>query len=107
MPIGGLAAYPAMVRDDRSFDSLLDTASHEWVHHYLAFYPLGQQFGNGRDGTTLNETVADLAGREIANLIRQQHPVDLTPGEDGRIAAGPAPTSLRLGARSTTRSATG
>ena len=73
--IGGLAAYPAIVRDDRSYDSLLDTASHEWVHHYLAFFPLGEQWGNGGDAETLNETTANIAGREIANLIRKDHPI--------------------------------
>ncbi|MCZ7576619.1 MAG: hypothetical protein M5U18_06050 [Dehalococcoidia bacterium] len=43
--IGGLAAYPAIVRDDRAYGSILETAAHEWVHHYLAFYPLGRQWG--------------------------------------------------------------
>ena len=90
--IGGLAAYPAIVRDDRSYDSLLDTASHEWVHHYLAFYPLGQQWGKGGDAETLNETTASIAGQQIANLIRRAHPVQLPAGEDGRAPAAPAPT---------------
>ncbi len=90
--IGGLAAYPAIVRDDRSYDSLLDTASHEWVHHYLAFFPLGQQWGKGGDAETLNETTANIAGREIANLIRAAHPVTLPPGEDGAVPSAPAPT---------------
>ncbi len=90
--IGGLAAYPAIVRDDRSYDSLLDTAAHEWVHHYLAFYPLGRQWGKGGDAETLNETTADLAGREIANLIRRRHPVQLPADADGRAPAAPAPT---------------
>ncbi|MEO8539796.1 MAG: hypothetical protein ABI577_08655 [bacterium] len=90
--IGGLAAYPAIVRDDRSYDSLLDTASHEWVHHYLAFFPLGEQWGKGGDAETLNETTANIAGREIANLIRQAHPVVLPEGEDGRGPGGAAPT---------------
>ena len=90
--IGGLAAYPAIVRDDRSYDSLLDTASHEWVHHYLAFYPLGQQWGNGGDAESLNETTANIAGREVANLIRAAHPIHLPQGADGSVPAGPAPT---------------
>ena len=81
--IGGIAAYPAIVRDDRSYESLIETASHEWVHHYLAFFPLGEQWGNGGDAETLNETTADLAGREIANLIRRAHPVELPRGADG------------------------
>lgn len=90
--IGGLAAYPAIVRDDRSFDSLLDTASHEWTHHYLAFFPLGQQWGKGGDAETLNETTANIAGREISNLIRKRHPISLPEGEDGRAPAAPAPS---------------
>ncbi|HNM79190.1 MAG TPA: hypothetical protein PKI89_12535 [Tepidiformaceae bacterium] len=90
--IGGLAAYPAIVRDDRSYDSLLDTASHEWVHHYLAFFPLGEQWGKGGDAETLNETTANIAGREIANLIRAKHPLTLPPGEDGSLQGGQPPT---------------
>ena len=90
--IGGLAAYPAIVRDDRAFDSVLETASHEWVHHYLAFFPLGEQWGNGGDAETLNETTASIAGREIANLVRLNHPIVLAEGADGRAPARPAPT---------------
>ncbi|MGE3076422.1 MAG: hypothetical protein AB7N24_11110 [Dehalococcoidia bacterium] len=90
--IGGLAAYPAIVRDDRAFDSVLETASHEWVHHYLAFYPLGEQWGKGGDAETLNETTASIAGREIANVVRSQHPITLADGADGRAPARPAPT---------------
>jgi hypothetical protein len=90
--IGGLAAYPAIVNDDRSYDSLLDTTSHEWVHHYLAFFPLGQQWGNGGDAETLNETTANIAGREIANLIRKAHPMTFATGEDGGSPPAPAPT---------------
>ena len=41
LPIGGLAVYPAIIREDRSYYSILRTAAHEWVHFYLAFYPLG------------------------------------------------------------------
>lgn len=90
--IGGLAAYPAIVRDDRSLDSLLDTASHEWVHHYLAFYRLGRAWGDGGDAITLNETTANIAGREIAAVIQKLHPIRLPEGGDGRAPAAPAPT---------------
>jgi hypothetical protein len=90
--IGGLAAYPAIVSDDRSYDSLLNTASHEWTHHYLAFYPLGQQWSKGGDALVLNETTANVSGREIANLIRKAHPTELPAGEDGNAPSQPAPT---------------
>ena len=81
--IGGLAAYPAIVLEDRSYGSVLRVAAHEWVHHYLAFYPLGEAYGRG-DGTTLNETVAHIAEREIARLARELHPIELDPAIDGR-----------------------
>ena len=81
--IGGLAAYPAIVLEDRSYGSVLRLAAHEWVHHYLAFYPLGEAWGS-REGTTLNETVAHVAEREIARIARELHPLDLDPAVDGR-----------------------
>ncbi len=81
--IGGLAAYPALVREDRSYETVLRLAAHEWVHHYLAFYPLGEVWGS-REGTTLNETVADLAEREIARIAHELHPVKLPGDANGR-----------------------
>ncbi len=81
--ISGLAAYPAIVREDRSYDSILRLAAHEWVHHYLAFYPLGEAWGTG-DGVTLNETVADIAETEIARIVQALHPVTLAERADGR-----------------------
>ena len=84
-PVGGLAAYPAVVSGDRPFDGWLDTTAHEWVHHYLAFFPLGERWGDGGAGVTLNETTANLAGREIASLIRTRHPLKLPQGEDGGV----------------------
>ena len=81
--IGGLAAYPAIVLEDRSYGSVLRLAAHEWVHHYLAFFPLGEAWGS-REGTTLNETVAHVAEREIARIARELHPLELDPAVDGR-----------------------
>ena len=89
--IGGLAAYPAIIREDRSYASILRTTAHEWVHHYLAFYPLGEAWGS-REGITLNETVADLAEREIARIAWGLHPVELPEGADGRAPAGEPPS---------------
>ncbi|MCC6381479.1 MAG: hypothetical protein IT304_03175 [Dehalococcoidia bacterium] len=92
VPIGGLAAYPAMVQDDRSYDAILDTASHEWAHHYLAFFPLGEQWGKGGDAETLNETTANVFGRELASLIRTAHPITLPADANGAAPAGPPVT---------------
>ena len=64
--IGGVAAYPAIVRDTRSYPSTVDTIAHEWVHHYLFFYPLGLAFFDNNDLRTINETVADIVANELA-----------------------------------------
>jgi hypothetical protein len=96
VPIGGLAAYPAIVNADRPFDSFLDTASHEWVHHYLAFYPLGQQWTKGGDAYTLNETVANIAGEHIANLIRKNHTFTFADGLDGSGPPIDCPVAQRI-----------
>lgn len=88
--VGGIAAYPAIVRDDRTYVSVLNTASHEWVHHYLAFYPLGLEWARSQEGKTLNETVADIAGRAIADDVLLRHPIAFEEGLDGRAPPAPA-----------------
>lgn len=86
--IGGIATYPAIVRDNRSYNSLIETASHEWIHHYLAFYPLGRTWGSGGDSEPLNETTANIAGRALAAMIREAHPIEFADGLDGRGPPG-------------------
>ena len=65
--IGGVATYPASLPNSRPLQSTLRTSAHEWLHHYLFFRSLGQNFGDSDQMQTLNETVADIAGREIGN----------------------------------------
>lgn len=63
--VGGVALYPAIVRPLRDARAMLQLAAHEWVHHYLAFHPLGIRYGLSENLRTLNETVADIAGDEL------------------------------------------
>ena len=69
LPTGGIAAYPAIVSNTRSYRSTVATAAHEWVHHYLAFFALGRSFFSGADARTINETVADIVGDELRDLV--------------------------------------
>ena len=63
----GVATYPSMVEEDATYEDVVETAAHEWVHQYLAFHPLGRRyFSDLRD---VNETVATIAGRDIAVLV--------------------------------------
>ena len=74
VPTGGVATYPAIVAASRSYPSTIATSAHEWVHHYLAFYPLGRAlFGNDPDVLIINETVASIAGDELGDSVRARH----------------------------------
>jgi hypothetical protein len=69
---GGVATYPAIVTDTRSYRGTLETAAHEWVHHYLAFYPLGIRYFMSSDVEAINETVADIVGDEVAAIALER-----------------------------------
>ena len=68
MRTGGLGSYPATVTPRRDTLRLLEVAGHEWIHNYLFFKPLGINFFDGPEMVTLNETVADMAGRELGRM---------------------------------------
>jgi hypothetical protein len=91
VPLGGIATYPSMVRDDRSYDSVLFTSAHEWVHQYLAFFPLGAAWNSTDDAVVLNETAADIVAPQIAAMVQKAHPVSLPADANGSRPAGPAP----------------
>ena len=66
--IGGVATYPASLYSGGNIEGTLRIAAHEWLHHYLFFKPLGQNMYESSEMQVLNETLADLAGREIGDL---------------------------------------
>lgn len=65
---GGLGSYPATVTPRSDPLRLLEVVGHEWIHNYLVFRPLGINFFTSPEMLTLNETVADMAGRELGRL---------------------------------------
>ena len=66
--LGGLATYPTLVSDLDRLRGVLRTAAHEWLHAYLFFRPLGWNIFSSPDMVTLNESAADLAGRELGDV---------------------------------------
>ena len=65
--IGGLATYPASVANGHPVRWTVQAAAHEWLHHYFFFKPLGQHMFDNDDMFQLNETIANVAGREIGD----------------------------------------
>jgi len=70
---GGFASYPSMVKKSRNYDYMISTISHEWLHQYLFFSPLGQAYFKGGEMIKLNETLADIFGQEIANISEEKN----------------------------------
>jgi hypothetical protein len=77
VPIGGMALYPAMVLERPSIPTVADTFAHEWLHHYLFFFPLGLNYDFDNETRIINETTATLFGQEMARLILDRYYPDL------------------------------
>ncbi|MEX2237000.1 MAG: hypothetical protein WEB00_05635 [Dehalococcoidia bacterium] len=84
--IGGLGSYPSNVRPGLYYERLLTLIAHEWMHHYLSFYPLGLTYFDNAESRILNETVATLVGNELGDEAVRLHPIEGAP-------APPAPTT--------------
>lgn len=65
---GGLAAYPNIVPSDYDLLPLLEVSAHEWLHAYLLFQPLGRAYWDNGDMTSLNETLAQIFGKEVGRI---------------------------------------
>lgn len=84
VPLGGIALYPAMIFESTSIQWSVETFAHEWLHHYLFFFPLGLNYFTGDAGLggqtrIINETTADFFGKEMARLVLERYYPDLAP----------------------------
>ncbi len=76
---GGMGAFPTMVVPDASLEWVLSTVAHEWVHTYLAFFPLGFNYGITAENRIINETAADVVGDEIGLRTLAKYYPELLP----------------------------
>jgi hypothetical protein len=93
--IGGVGTYPTMVMSTTDMDFLASTISHEWTHNYLTIRPLGMNYFASGDMRTINETTANLVGKEVGReMLRRFYPEYLpapTP-IPSPTPSGPTPT---------------
>jgi hypothetical protein len=79
VPIGGLGTYPTMVMESTSLPWVTEAVAHEWTHNYLTLHPLGLRYEESSELRTINETVASLVGKSIAqDVMRRFYGIDLT-----------------------------
>ena len=92
---GGVATYPSVINEGRSYGRIVDTVFHEWLHQYLIFFPLGRSYFEGGEARTLNESVANIAGSELARLYFEKYgPLEEpapTPTPDPSSTPSPTP----------------
>lgn len=69
IPTGGLATYPAMVLQGTRAADALDAVAHEWTHGYMFFSPLGLRYWSSEEARAMNETAADMTGRELGREL--------------------------------------
>jgi hypothetical protein len=73
VPLGGIALYPAMILETSNLAWAVETFAHEWLHHYLFFFPLGLQYDFDNEARIINETVADVFGKEIGRKVLERY----------------------------------
>lgn len=75
--IGGLGIYPSMVPEGADFRWTLRTIAHEWTHQFLTTRPLGWRYAFGAENDSriisINETVAEIVGREIGDQVYDRY----------------------------------
>ncbi len=75
VPVGGIGTYPTMVQRTAALDWLPNTIAHEWIHNWLTWHPLGLNYETTPQLRTMNETTAEIAGREIGQaMLRRYYP---------------------------------
>ena len=77
--VGGVGAYPTMVMETASINWLAEVVSHEWVHNFLTFRPLGLSYGTSNELRVINETVANMADKEIGALLIERFYPEFVP----------------------------
>jgi hypothetical protein len=73
VPLGGMALFPAMILETTSLNWAVETFAHEWAHHYLFFFPLGLYYDFAGETRIINETVADIVGKEVARKVLERY----------------------------------
>ena len=92
VPIGGLGIYPTMLLESTSLDWTIETAAHEWTHNWLELRPLGMNYDKSPETRTMNETTANIVGKEVGDLTLRRFFPELAPPPRPTPTPGPKPT---------------
>ena len=93
--LGGLGVtYPTFVNANSSLHDVLNAATEEWVHQYLAFKPLGFRYvldllsiSRNQDIITMNESLAGIVSSEIGQQVYNKYYASYFPASNNPPAA--------------------
>jgi len=89
VPVGGIGTYPTMIAQTTNLNWLAEVIGHEWIHNFLTLRPLGAMYNRSGEIRTMNETAANIAGKEIgARLIERFFPEFVPPPPAPESSAG-------------------
>lgn len=99
----GISLFPTIVSPS-SLKNRLRTITHEWIHIYITFTPLGlaRIYKNTNERYSIEETVATIVGNEIGNAVWEKYyapyqdtPKPQSPRKDTRIDFNEAMREIR------------
>ncbi len=93
VPVGGIGIFPTMIQESSSVAWLTETIVHEWVHNYLTLRPLGMNYFANPELRTMNETAANLLGKEIGRMVLEQYYPDFVPPPPDETPSTPPPVT--------------
>jgi hypothetical protein len=79
VPVGGIGTYPTMVMSTTDLNWLMEVVSHEWTHNFLTLRPLGLNYMTSGEMRTINETTANISGKEIGQAVIVKYYPELAP----------------------------
>jgi hypothetical protein len=88
LDIHAVAFYPSAIPADTTYEAAVDSIAHEWLHQYFFFHPLGRSYFRSNVTRTLNETAANIGGRDLGRLLRERFPLN----DANSPASAPSPT---------------
>jgi hypothetical protein len=90
--VGGIGMYPTMIIRTTNLSFLIEVVSHEWIHNYLTLRPLGVNYDTSPELRVMNETTANLAGKEISRAVIERYYPELLPKPQPVVANSLSPS---------------
>lgn len=96
VPIGGLATYPTMVLEtNRPVDAAV-AVTHEWLHGYLFFSPLGLRYWSSQEARMINETTAEMLSWELGPRAARDLGLEMQPAGRPTGSASTQPSMVQF-----------